>query len=96
MPPMPPAAQPIPSATNGRSCSGKDPVDDFFKAAKKPTIACVVVDPLVADVQDAADAAVAAPLDFGDNFFQDDVDAAERVQLDMFSPTLFAATTDYG
>ncbi|KAE8812810.1 hypothetical protein D1007_10139 [Hordeum vulgare] len=43
----------------------------------------------------AAEAAVAAPLDFGgDNFFDDEEEEAERVQLDAFSPTLSAATTD--
>ncbi|KAE8775255.1 hypothetical protein D1007_52316 [Hordeum vulgare] len=64
--------------------------------AKKPSVASVVTDPVAADVQSAAEAAVAAPLDFGDNFFEDDVGAAERVQLDAFSPTLSAAATDYG
>ncbi|KAE8784838.1 hypothetical protein D1007_41590 [Hordeum vulgare] len=55
----------------------------------------MLAEPVAADVQAAAEAAVAAPLDFGgDNFFEDDVDAAERVQLDAFSPTLSAATTD--
>ncbi|KAE8788418.1 hypothetical protein D1007_37539 [Hordeum vulgare] len=55
------------------------------------------VNPVAADVQAAAEAAVAAPLDFGgDSYFDEDVDEAERVQLDAFSPTLSAATTDCG
>ncbi|KAE8773906.1 D-3-phosphoglycerate dehydrogenase, chloroplastic [Hordeum vulgare] len=53
--------------------------------------------PVAAEVQAAAEAALAAPLDFGsESYFDDDVDEAERVQLDAFSPTLSAATTDCG
>ncbi|KAE8781750.1 hypothetical protein D1007_44950 [Hordeum vulgare] len=93
----PPVAEPLPEAADGHRGNEKDPVDDFFRAAKKPTVASVLADPVADDVQAAAEAAVAAPLDFGgDNFFEDDVDAAERVQLDAFSPTLSAATTDCG
>ncbi|KAE8808740.1 hypothetical protein D1007_14828 [Hordeum vulgare] len=47
-------------------------------------------DPGAAEVQAAAEAAIATPLDFGDTFFNDDIGAAERVQLDAFSPTLSA------
>ncbi|KAE8767522.1 hypothetical protein D1007_61109 [Hordeum vulgare] len=51
--------------------------------------------PVAAEVQAAAEAAVAAPLDFGgESYFDDDVDEAERVQLDAFSSTLSAATPD--
>ncbi|KAE8811681.1 D-3-phosphoglycerate dehydrogenase, chloroplastic [Hordeum vulgare] len=54
-------------------------------------------DPVAADVQVAAEAAVAAPLDFGsESYFDEDVDETERVQLDAFSPMLSAATTDCG
>ncbi|KAE8816235.1 hypothetical protein D1007_06363 [Hordeum vulgare] len=53
--------------------------------------------PVATDVQAAAEAAIAAPLDFGDDsYFDEDVNEAERVQLDAFSPTPSAATTDYG
>ncbi|KAE8820886.1 hypothetical protein D1007_01204 [Hordeum vulgare] len=52
---------------------------------------------MAADVQARAEAAVAAPLDFrGENYFDKDVDETKRVQLDAFSPTLSAATTDCG
>ncbi|KAE8791290.1 D-3-phosphoglycerate dehydrogenase, chloroplastic [Hordeum vulgare] len=95
--PAPPVAESLPEAADGDRGNGKDPVDDFFRAAKKPFVASVLADPVAVDVQDVVEAAVAAPLDFGgDNFFEDDVDAAERVQLDAFSPTLSAATTDCG
>ncbi|KAE8777284.1 hypothetical protein D1007_49962 [Hordeum vulgare] len=96
----PPEARP-PGATaagnqpdSGRSVTGKDPVEEFFKTAKKPSLASVVVDGLAADVHYAAEAAVAAPLDF--------VDATllqaprESVELDAFSPTLSAAASDLG
>ncbi|KAE8787851.1 hypothetical protein D1007_38172 [Hordeum vulgare] len=54
-------------------------------------------DLVAADVQAAAEAAIAAPLDFGgESYFDEDMDEAERVQLDAFSPTLSAATTDCG
>ncbi|KAE8794583.1 hypothetical protein D1007_30622 [Hordeum vulgare] len=80
-----------------RRHEGKDPVDDFFTEARRTTVASVVADPVAAEVQAAAEAAVATPLDFGgESFFDDDVDEDERVQLDVFSPTLSAAMTDCG
>ncbi|KAE8807513.1 hypothetical protein D1007_16306 [Hordeum vulgare] len=88
-----------PALLEGRASASKPHpgAEDASRAAKKPYVASVLADPVAADVQGAAEAAVAAPLDFGDdNFFEDDVDAAERVQLDVFSPTLSAAMMDCG
>ncbi|KAE8789649.1 hypothetical protein D1007_36151 [Hordeum vulgare] len=86
------ATQPAPVARN--STSGKDPVKEFFRTAKKPTIASVIVDGLAADVHIAAEAAVVAPLEFVDaNLLQA---SGETVQLDAFSPTLSAAASDLG
>ncbi|KAI4990519.1 hypothetical protein ZWY2020_038882 [Hordeum vulgare] len=58
------ASQPAPVARS--SAAGKDPVEEFFRTAKKPSLASVVVDGLATDVHNAAEAAVAAPLDFVD------------------------------
>ncbi|KAE8819022.1 hypothetical protein D1007_03227 [Hordeum vulgare] len=86
-----------PEVADGGRREGKDPVDDFFREARKTSVASVLADPVVADVQATAEAAIAAPLDFGgDSYFDEDVDEAERVQLDAFSPTLSAATMDCG
>lgn len=86
------ATQLAPVARN--STSGKDPVEEFFRTAKKPTIASVIVDGLAAGVHIAAEAAVAAPLEFVDaNLLQA---SGETVQLDAFSPTLSAAASDLG
>ncbi|KAE8803918.1 hypothetical protein D1007_20179 [Hordeum vulgare] len=86
------ATQPTPVART--NASGKDPVEEFFRTAKKPTIASVIVDALAADVHIAAEAAVAAPLEFVDaNLLQA---SGETVQLDAFSPTLSAAASDLG
>lgn len=68
--------------------NGKDPVDEFFRAAKRPTVASVIVDSMAADVQAAADAMVAAPLDF-DMGPQKEI-AGPEMQPDAFSPTLAA------
>ncbi|KAE8813000.1 D-3-phosphoglycerate dehydrogenase, chloroplastic [Hordeum vulgare] len=86
------ATQPTPVART--NASGKDPVEEFFRTAKKPTIASVIVDGLAADVHIAAEAAVAARLEFVDaNLLQA---SGETVQLDAFSPTLSAAASDLG
>ncbi|KAE8793888.1 hypothetical protein D1007_31478 [Hordeum vulgare] len=83
-------------ADEGRR-EGKDPVDDFFREARRTAVASVITDRVAADVHAAAEAEVAAPLDFGgESYFDEDVDEAERVQLDAFRPTLSAATTDCG
>ncbi|XBI71023.1 hypothetical protein VPH35_065350 [Triticum aestivum] len=73
---------------------GKDPVDEFFKAAKRPTVASMIVDNMAADVQAAADAMVAAPLVF-DNTQQRDA-APLDPQLDAFCPTLAATPSANG
>uniref|UniRef100_A0A8I6X3K0 Uncharacterized protein n=1 Tax=Hordeum vulgare subsp. vulgare TaxID=112509 RepID=A0A8I6X3K0_HORVV len=86
------ATQPTPITRT--SASGKDPVEEFFRAAKKPTLASVIIDGLAADVHIAAKAAVAAPLEFVDaNLLQA---SGESVQLDTFSPTLSAAASELG
>ncbi|KAE8769476.1 D-3-phosphoglycerate dehydrogenase, chloroplastic [Hordeum vulgare] len=86
-----------PEVADGGRREGKDPVDDFFREARRTSVASVITDPVAANVQAAAEAAVAAPLYFdGESYFDEDVDEAERVQLDAFSPTLSAATTDCG
>ncbi|KAE8776296.1 hypothetical protein D1007_51107 [Hordeum vulgare] len=86
-----------PEVADGGRREGKDPVDDFFREARRTVVASVITDPVAADVQAAAEAAVAAPLDFGgESYFDEDADKTERVQLDAFSPTLSAATTDCG
>ncbi|KAE8787757.1 hypothetical protein D1007_38222 [Hordeum vulgare] len=73
---------------------GKDPVEDFFRTAKGPSIASVIVDGMAADVHNAAEAAVAAPLEFDEApLLHGSVDA---VQLDAFSSTLSAAASDLG
>uniref|UniRef100_A0A8I6WZW2 Uncharacterized protein n=1 Tax=Hordeum vulgare subsp. vulgare TaxID=112509 RepID=A0A8I6WZW2_HORVV len=86
------ATQPTPAAST--NASGKDPVKEFFRTAKKPTIASLIVDGLAADVHIAAEAAVVAPLEFVDaNLLQA---SGETVQLDAFSPTLSAAASALG
>ncbi|KAE8814039.1 hypothetical protein D1007_08677 [Hordeum vulgare] len=86
------ATQPTPVART--SVSGKDPVEEFFRTAKKPTLASVVVDGLATDVHIAAEAAVAAPLEFVDATLLQA--SGESVQLDAFSPTLSAAASELG
>ncbi|KAE8798883.1 hypothetical protein D1007_25852 [Hordeum vulgare] len=65
-----------------------------FWTAKKPTIASVSVDGLAADVHIAAEATVAAPLEFDEAPLLQV--SCEAVQLDAFSPTLSAAASDLG
>ncbi|KAE8770518.1 hypothetical protein D1007_57719 [Hordeum vulgare] len=65
---------------------GKDPVDEFFKTAKKPPMTSPVVDGMAADVQAAADAVLAEPLQFDEESLLEA--AGEALQLDSFSPTL--------
>ncbi|KAE8817767.1 hypothetical protein D1007_04536 [Hordeum vulgare] len=91
---QPPPALHTSSVDDGCKSNGKDPMDDFLKAAKKPMIASVIVDNMAVDVQAAADVAVATPLEFDDNTLHEGVEAT--AQLDVFSPTLSAATTDCG
>ncbi|KAE8795736.1 D-3-phosphoglycerate dehydrogenase, chloroplastic [Hordeum vulgare] len=86
------ATQPTPVART--SASGKDPVEEFFRTAKKPTLASVVVDGLATDVHISAEAAVAAPLEFVDATLLQA--SGESVQLDAFSPTLSAAASELG
>ncbi|KAE8811533.1 hypothetical protein D1007_11589 [Hordeum vulgare] len=86
------ATQPTPVART--SASGKDPVEEFFRTAKKPTLASVVVDGLATDVHIAAEASVAAPLEFVDATLLQA--SGKLVQLDAFSPTLSAAASEMG
>ncbi|KAE8778392.1 Histidyl-tRNA synthetase [Hordeum vulgare] len=71
-----------------------DLVEEFFRTAKKPTLASVIVDGLAVDVHIAAEAAVAAPLEFVDASLLQA--SGESVQLDAFSPTLSAAASELG
>uniref|UniRef100_A0A8I6ZC69 CCHC-type domain-containing protein n=1 Tax=Hordeum vulgare subsp. vulgare TaxID=112509 RepID=A0A8I6ZC69_HORVV len=89
----PPLARRAPSEVDGDDSNGKDPVDDFFKTAKKPSIVSVIVDGLAADVEAATEAVVAAPLEFDEAPLLKTT--GEAVQLDAFSPTLCAAATDF-
>ncbi|KAE8770215.1 D-3-phosphoglycerate dehydrogenase, chloroplastic [Hordeum vulgare] len=73
---------------------GKDPVDDFFKTTKKPSLASIAVDGLAADVQAAAEAVVAAPLQFDADAL--DQTPGEALQLNTFSPTLSASALEFG
>ncbi|KAE8790554.1 hypothetical protein D1007_35122 [Hordeum vulgare] len=86
------ATQPAPVARS--STSGKDPVEEFFRTAKKSTLASVIVDGLAADVHIAVEAAVAGPLEFEEAPLLQA--SGEAVQLDAFSPTLSAAASDVG
>ncbi|KAE8810723.1 D-3-phosphoglycerate dehydrogenase, chloroplastic [Hordeum vulgare] len=88
------AAGSQPELGHSSSSVGKDPVEEFFKTAKKPSLAFVVVDGLAADVHNAAEAAVAAPLDFVDATLLQA--PGESVELDAFSPTLSAAAFELG
>ncbi|KAE8812195.1 hypothetical protein D1007_10804 [Hordeum vulgare] len=74
--------------------SGIDPIEDFFKTTKKPTLASVIVDSMAADVHTATEAVVAAPLEFDEEPLLHA--AVEAVQLDAFSPTLSVAASDVG
>ncbi|KAE8795330.1 hypothetical protein D1007_29828 [Hordeum vulgare] len=74
--------------------SGIDPVEDFFKTAKKPTIILVIVDSMAADVHTTTEAVVAAPLEFDEDPLLHAL--VEAVQLNAFSPTLSAAACDLG
>ncbi|KAE8770650.1 D-3-phosphoglycerate dehydrogenase, chloroplastic [Hordeum vulgare] len=102
LPPPPPPARRAGSEAEARRAgfeaedgnNGKDHVEDFFKTAKKPTIASVIVDGLAADVHAAAEAVVAAPLEFDEDPLPHAADGAG--QLDAFSPTLSAAASDLG
>ncbi|KAE8772951.1 hypothetical protein D1007_54967 [Hordeum vulgare] len=86
------ATKPTPVART--SASGKGLVEEFFRMAKKPTLASIIVDGLAADVHIAAEAVVAAPLEFVDaNLLQA---SGESVQLDAFSPTLSATASELG
>uniref|UniRef100_A0A8I6YDV6 DUF4283 domain-containing protein n=1 Tax=Hordeum vulgare subsp. vulgare TaxID=112509 RepID=A0A8I6YDV6_HORVV len=86
------AAKPTPVART--SASGKGLVEEFFRTAKKPTLASIIIDGLAADVHISAEAAVAAPLEFVDaNLLQA---SGESVQLDAFSPTLSATASELG
>ncbi|KAE8789797.1 hypothetical protein D1007_36010 [Hordeum vulgare] len=99
------AAQPVASAThqhvqasrrrednsNNGSTSGRASPSTHHRPYTGTTRAIgTTADPRAAEVQAAAEAAIATPLDFGDTFFNDDIGATERVQLDAFSPTLSA------
>uniref|UniRef100_A0A8I7BC40 Uncharacterized protein n=1 Tax=Hordeum vulgare subsp. vulgare TaxID=112509 RepID=A0A8I7BC40_HORVV len=87
------AAIQVGSVTKG-NLGGKDPVEDFFRMAKRPSIASVIVYGMAADVHNVAEAAVAAPLEFDEApLLHGSVDV---VQLDAFSPTLSAAASDLG
>ncbi|KAF7000769.1 hypothetical protein CFC21_016589 [Triticum aestivum] len=81
-----PPPPPPPPAPAGSGKNGKDPVEDFFKQAKRPLVASVVVDCMAADVQAVADAAVVAPLDFNDG--QQVEEGGPVAQPDAFGPTL--------
>ncbi|KAE8813165.1 D-3-phosphoglycerate dehydrogenase, chloroplastic [Hordeum vulgare] len=73
---------------------GKDPVEDFFRMAKRPSIASIIVDSMATDVHNATEAAFVSPLEFDEApLLHGSVDA---VQLDAFSPTLSAAASDLG
>uniref|UniRef100_A0A8I6XRA7 Uncharacterized protein n=1 Tax=Hordeum vulgare subsp. vulgare TaxID=112509 RepID=A0A8I6XRA7_HORVV len=73
---------------------GKDPIEDFFRMAKRPSIASIIVDSMATDVHNATEAAFASPLEFDEApLLHSSVDA---VQLDAFSPTLSAAASDLG
>ncbi|KAE8769686.1 hypothetical protein D1007_58672 [Hordeum vulgare] len=74
--------------------SGFDRVKDFFKTAKKPTITSVIVYSMAADIHTAAEAVVAARLEFDEDPWLHA--SVEAVQLDAFSPTLSAAASDLG
>ncbi|KAE8768788.1 hypothetical protein D1007_59740 [Hordeum vulgare] len=89
-PPPPPTARPAQAREVDDETRGKDPVDEFFKMAKKPPMTSPVVDGMAADVQEAADAVLAEPLQFDEGALLEAV--GEALQLDAFSPTL----SDYG
>ncbi|KAE8771455.1 hypothetical protein D1007_56658 [Hordeum vulgare] len=96
LPPLPAREAPAAaghSATDSGS-RGKDPVDDFFRSAKKPLLAPAAVDGLAADVHAAAEAVLAEPLEFDKEAL--DRTPGEALQLDAFSPTLSASTSDFG
>uniref|UniRef100_A0A8I6WB99 Uncharacterized protein n=1 Tax=Hordeum vulgare subsp. vulgare TaxID=112509 RepID=A0A8I6WB99_HORVV len=85
---------PVAPAVDELVSKGKDPVDDFFRTAKKPSLASTAVDGLAADVQAAAEAVVTAPLEFDTNAL--DRTPGEALQLDAFSPTLSASASEFG
>ncbi|KAE8780190.1 D-3-phosphoglycerate dehydrogenase, chloroplastic [Hordeum vulgare] len=85
-PPPPPTARPAQAREANDETSGKDPVDEFFKTAKKPPMTSPVVDGMTADVQAAADAVLAEPLQFDEGALLEA--AGEALQLDAFSPTV--------
>ncbi|KAE8783170.1 Histidyl-tRNA synthetase [Hordeum vulgare] len=90
----PPSARRASSEVDGGDSNGKDPVEDFFRTTKKPSLASVIVDGLAADVQAAIEAVVAAPLEFDEAPLLKATGKA--VQLDAFSPTLCASTSNFG
>ncbi|KAE8805825.1 D-3-phosphoglycerate dehydrogenase, chloroplastic [Hordeum vulgare] len=75
-------------------CRGKDPVEDFFKSASKPSIISATVDSMAVDVHAAAEAVVKSPLEFDAALLLND--PSEAVQLEAFCPTLSAAASDMG
>lgn len=94
----PPPAREAPAAEGhsaaDRGSRGKDPVDDFFRSAKKPLLAPTAVDGLAADVHAALEAVLAEPLEFDKEAL--DRTPGEALQLDAFSPTLSASVSDFG
>ncbi|KAE8793713.1 hypothetical protein D1007_31618 [Hordeum vulgare] len=97
-PPPPPPAREAPAAVGHSAADsgsrGKDPVDDFFRSAKKSLLAPAAVDGLAADVHAAAEAVLAEPLAFDKEAL--DRTPGEALQLDAFSPTLSASASDFG
>ncbi|KAE8770728.1 hypothetical protein D1007_57451 [Hordeum vulgare] len=73
-----------PSEVDGGDINWMDPVEDFFKTTKKPSVASVIVDGMAADVHAAAKAVVAALLEFDEQPL--DLASGEALQLDAFSP----------
>ncbi|KAE8775265.1 hypothetical protein D1007_52256 [Hordeum vulgare] len=77
-----------------KSAARERPVDDFFRTAKKPSLTSIAVDGLATGVQAAAEAVVAAPLEFDADAL--DKTPGEALQLDAFSPTLSASASEFG
>ncbi|KAE8788260.1 hypothetical protein D1007_37751 [Hordeum vulgare] len=96
LPPPPALEAPVAEVHSvaDRGTRGKDPVDDFFRSAKKPLLAPTAVDGLAADVHAAAEVVLAEPLEFDKEAL--DRTSGEAVQLDAFSPTLSASVSDFG
>uniref|UniRef100_A0A287VVP2 DUF4283 domain-containing protein n=1 Tax=Hordeum vulgare subsp. vulgare TaxID=112509 RepID=A0A287VVP2_HORVV len=94
MPLPPPSAKRASTEANGDDNKGKDLVEDFFKTTRKPALASFIADGMATNVQAVADVVVAAPLEFDEGALLEAV--GEAVQLDAFSPTLFASASDFG